>query len=205
MTELVDDFGKIAGVLAFLGYFPYILSIVKRKTVPNPATWWIWTVMGGILLASYYVAGNREAIWVPISYFIGPAVTAMLSLKYGRGEFGKFEQYCLAGAGFSLLLWWISGNPAIALTILIIIDLIAIAPTLRKTYFKPTSEDPLAWGIFWLANTLNLYVVIVSESASYASIAYPLELFMLPTAIMLLILRGRWLTSKGPRLGSTDK
>ena len=190
MTDLLTDLGKIAGVLAFLGYIPYLLSIVKRKTLPNPATWWIWTIMGGILFASYYLEGNREAIWVPLSYFIGPTVTAILSLKYGRNEFGNFEKYCLGGAAMSLVLWQISG-PVVARTMLIMIDLIAIAPTLRKTYFKPDSEDPLAWSIIWLANTLNLSVVVASESPTYAAIAYPLELFFIPTSIMILVIRGK--------------
>lgn len=190
MTDLLTDLGKIAGVLAFLGYIPYLLSIVRRKTLPNPATWWIWTIMGGILFASYYLEGNREAIWVPFSYFIGPTVTGILSLKYGRNEFGSFEKYCLGGAAFSLILWQVSG-PVVALTMLIMIDLIAIAPTLRKTYFKPDSEDPLAWSIFWIANTLNLYVVLASEAPTYAAIAYPLELFFLPTSIMILVIRGK--------------
>ncbi|MEM6867446.1 MAG: IS256 family transposase [Cyanobacteria bacterium P01_C01_bin.121] len=190
MTDLLTDLGKIAGVLALLGYIPYLISIVRRKTLPNPATWWIWSIMGGILFASYYLEGNREAIWVPLSYFIGPTVTGILSLKYGRSEFGNFEKYCLAGAATSLLLWYISG-PILALTMLIMIDLIAIAPTLRKTYFKPDSEDPLAWSIFWLANTINLYVVLASEAPTYAAIAYPLELFFLPTSIMTLVIRGK--------------
>jgi hypothetical protein len=146
--------------------------------------------MGGILLASYYAAGNRDAIWVPISYFVGPAITALLSIKYGRNEFGKFERYCLWGAGISLVLWWLSGSASIALTINITIDLIAIAPTLRKLYFKPDTEDPLAWIIFWIANALNLFVVLMAETRNYASLAYPLELFFLPTAILFLTFRG---------------
>ncbi|MEM9946484.1 MAG: IS256 family transposase [Cyanobacteria bacterium P01_D01_bin.36] len=199
MTDLLTDLGKIAGVFAFLGYIPYLMSIVRRKTLPNPATWWIWSIMGGILFASYYLEGNREAIWVPLSYFIGPTVTGILSLKYGRNEFGSFEKYCLGGAALSLVLWQVSG-PVVALTMLIMIDLIAIAPTLRKTYFKPNSEDPLAWSIFWVANTINLYVVIASEAPTYATIAYPLELFFLPTSIMLLVIRGKLLgLDKSPR------
>lgn len=194
MTDFVTELGKIAGVLAFLGYIPYLLSIVRRKTLPNPATWWIWSIMGAILLASYYAAGNQDAIWVPISYFVGPTVTAILSVRYGRNEFSKFEWYCLAGAGFSLLLWWLTESPEIALTINIMIDLIAIAPTLRKTYFKPDSEDPLSWSIFWVANTLNVCVVLLSGNITYGALAYPLELFLLPTSIMFLVIRGKLLS-----------
>jgi len=205
VTDLLTDLGKIAGVLAFLGYIPYILSILRRKTVPNPATWWIWGVMGAVALASYYAAGNREAIWVPLSYVIGPIVTAVLSIKFGRNEFSKFDKYCLGAAGLSIILWQVFGSPLVALTISIAIDFLAIAPTLRKTYFKPDTEDPLAWSIFWIANTLNLYVVLVSETPSYASLAYPIDLFLLPTSIMCLIIRGRWFMKKQPTLGSLEE
>lgn len=205
MTESLTDLGKIAGVLAFLGYIPYILSILRRKTIPNPATWWIWGVMGAVALASYYAAGNREAIWVPFSYVIGPIVTAMLSIKFGRNEFSKFDKYCLGAAGLSIILWQVFGAPLVALTISIAIDFIAIAPTLRKTYFKPDTEDPLAWSIFWIANTLNLYVVLVAEVPSYASLAYPIDLFLLPTSIMFLVIRGRWFMKKQPILGSLEE
>src|SRR5690242_18066463 len=66
--------GALAGALSLLGFMPYIVEIVQGKTRPNRATWWIWTVVGAMLSASYYASGSPHAIWVPLSYVVGPLV-----------------------------------------------------------------------------------------------------------------------------------
>jgi hypothetical protein len=187
------ELAKIAGMLALLGHIPYIISIFRRKTIPNPVTWGIMGIMGGLQFASYVAAGNSEGLWAPISYLIGTSVIALLSLHYGRSEVERFDLYCLIGAGLSGVLWWLSGSPLVALTILILIDLMAIAPTLRKTYFKPESEDPLTWSMFWVANSTNLYVVSQTEVWSYRSLAYPIDLLFLDTSVLSMMILGYWL------------
>lgn len=183
------DFGKIAGVIAILGFIPYAISVARQKTTPNPATWWIWAILGGIFVASYYAAGNRGAsLWVPIGYAIGPLAIAVLSVRYGRNEFGRFEIFCGAGAAASLVLWRLSGSPLVALTFLIAIDVLGFLPTLKKTYVDPNSEDPLSWIVFGTANTLNLMAI---GQWSYAAASYPVYLFCMTTSILTLMLRGK--------------
>jgi len=41
--------GLIAGIIAFLAYVVYIISIFRGGSKPNRATWWIWAFMGLIL------------------------------------------------------------------------------------------------------------------------------------------------------------
>lgn len=183
------DFGKIAGVLAILGYVPYLISVVRQKTTPNPATWWVWAILGGIVFSSYYAAGNRgDSLWVPLGYVVGPLLIAILSVRFGRNAFGRFENFCLVGAAASLGLWQLSGSPLVALIFLLLVDFLGFLPTLKKTYFEPDSEDLLSWIVFGVANTLNLFAI---EQWNYATAVYPLYLFCLPTIILVLILRGK--------------
>jgi len=35
--------GIIAGIISVFAFFPYVISIFKRKTIPNRITWWIWS------------------------------------------------------------------------------------------------------------------------------------------------------------------
>src|SRR5207248_2703381 len=81
--------GQLAGAISFLGFVPYIIEIVQGKTRPNRATWWIWAVVGAMLCASSYASGARHALWVPLSYVIGPLATALLALKYGEGGWDR--------------------------------------------------------------------------------------------------------------------
>ncbi len=73
--------GMIAGIIAISGYIPYIYSILKGQTRPNRATWFIWTIVGGLLAFSYMAEGDQHSIWLPLGYFFGPLITAILSLR----------------------------------------------------------------------------------------------------------------------------
>jgi len=178
--------GQIAGAIALAGFAPYLLSIARGRTVPNRATWWIWTVVGATQCASYYAAGARDSIWVPVGYVIGPLATALLALHRGQGGWSRFDRACLGGSALALALWWLSGSPLVALVAAVGVDAAGALPTLRKTYLEPWTEDGATWAIFLLANTLNLAAL---DGWSLQSALYPLYLFGISLAMVALIYR----------------
>jgi hypothetical protein len=184
MHEVV---GEVAGVVALGGFAPYVVSIVRRRTVPERATWWIWTLVGAMLCASYYAAGARGSIWVPVGYVVGPLVTAILALRYGEGGWSRFDRACLAGSALSLALWLVSGSPMVALVANVAVDFSGALPTLRKTYLEPWSESAASWAIFLVANALNLAAL---DGWSVETALYPLYLFGVSLAMVALISRG---------------
>ena len=186
MSDIHGTLGLAAGIMSLFGFIPYILAVVRGQTHPNCATWWIWTVVGGLLCVSYYSTGARESIWVPVSYVFGPLVTALLSLKYGEGGWARLDRVCLSGSVVSVPLWWLSGLPIAALMINILIDLCGALPTIRKSWSDPSSEDRLAWLCFLTGNTLNL--LALSEWPLEVS-AYPLYLFFVSLIVSILIIR----------------
>lgn len=189
---MIAELAKVAGVIGLLGYIPYVLSIIKRKTVPNPATWWIWSMVGWTAFASYFIAGERETFWLMLSYAIGPSLIGLLSFKYGKvASLEKFDVGCLVVSLVSLVLWKITSNPVLALSINLGIDITGALPTLRKTYFEPHTEDALSWSVFWLGNTMNFVNILVSRNWNIVSIPYPLYLFVLASSMMVLINRNR--------------
>ncbi|MBU0531580.1 hypothetical protein KJ910_03780 [Patescibacteria group bacterium] len=188
MPEFTAFVGKLAGIISLIAFVPYIVAILRRQTKPNRATWWIWTAVGLMLGSSYYFSGASHTIWVPVSYTVGPFITALLSIKYGEGGWTRFDRWCLIGAGVSLLLWVVFREPLVALTINLIIDLLGALPTIRKAYRKPEEEDRLAWLLFFLGNTCNMFAV---EQWNYAIAAYPIYMFLVCGTIALLVLRPR--------------
>jgi hypothetical protein len=162
------------------------MEILQGKTRPNRATWWIWTVVGAMLCASYYASGARHTIWVPVSYVLGPLVTALLSLKYGEGGSSRFDRACLGGSLLSLLAWWLARSPLLTLLANMVIDLLGALPTIRKAYAAPESESLGSWSLFLLADALNLCAL---GSWSVATALYPSYLFILALLLVLLMLR----------------
>ena len=154
-----DLIGKVAGAIGLLAFIPYLLSTARGRTRPNRASWLIWTLVGGVLAASFYATGGGTSIWVPLSYVVGPIVTLGFALRYGEGGWSRFDGLCLLGAVLSFGLWLASGSPFAALLTSIAIDAFGVVPTARKAWRDPDSEDPLAWSLFLLANSLNLAAV----------------------------------------------
>ncbi len=182
-----ETLGIIAGILALLGYIPYIYSIFKGTTRPNRATWFIWTIVGGLLAFSYIAEGDQTSIWLPLGYFIGPFIVALLSLKYGYAIWTKLDTFCTVAALISIVPWVLSDNAIFTLIINVIIDATGAIPTLVKTYSEPETEDLPAWAIFFVANTIQLFAISIWGIAAI----YPIYLFFLAGAMVAFILKGK--------------
>jgi hypothetical protein len=151
--------GMAAGVLSLIAYPVYIRDILKGETKPSKVTWWVLALLNALLTASYYVAGARDTIWIPISYTIGFSVIALLSLKYGEGTWEKSDWICLLGAAISLLAWWVFQSAKLALYLIIITDFVGLAPTIYKTYKRPWTESRQSWVIALIASALNVVAI----------------------------------------------
>lgn len=181
-TEII---GWVAALVTLTGFIPYIISILRGDTIPNRASWWIWTIIGTILCSAYYFASDSlSSFWVPLSYTIGPLVVAILSFKYGEGGLEGLDLFCLIGSLFSLILWFLSKSALLALGYMIIIDIFAGLPTLRKAYLKPFTENLMAWVLFSVGSTMNLFAI---SHWDYASSIYPLYLSAIAVVITLIL------------------
>lgn len=195
MFEITVVAGKVAGIVAFTAFVPYIISIFRKETKPNRATWFIWTIVNFMATASYYSSGASHTIWIPIIYATMPLFVFILSLKYGVGGYTKFDLACLIISGISAILWLASGVPLTALIINLFIDLIGSLPTVKKIYHDPKSEDRSAWVLATVANLINLFAV---EKWTFTIAIYPMYMFVvgLSTTSFIFIRRNQKLKNK---------
>lgn len=176
--------GPVAGILAIIAFFLYIFTVLWGKTRPNRATWWILTIEGIIVLASYYTLGARDTIWIPMSYVIGSLMIAILSLRHGEGGWTLFDKICLGGAGISIALWWLLADPFVALSTNIATDLFGLFPTIRKSYLHPRGENRAAWMLDSLASVINLFGV---ERWTFNLAVYPIYLVIFNSLIASIL------------------
>ena len=178
--------GHIAGLISILGFFPYILGVLKGKVIPNRITWTIWTIFGSILLMSYISAsgGFNISAWVPICYVVGPAIIMLLSFRYGEGGHNCIDIISFIISIISLFFWVITGIPIVALAANILADALAAVPTIYKAYFRPETESAFAWSFFLLGNTLNLFAI---PKVNFYTFLYPFYLFLVSFIICILI------------------
>ena len=176
MYDIASIAGKLAGIISLAAYVPYILSILRKETKPNRASWIIWAIVSTIIALSYREAGASYAFLAPVGYVIGSTIVFILSIRHGVGGWTPFDRKCLIGAAISLVVWRIFDSPMSALLINLFINLLGTLPTARKAWYQPETEDKVFWILVSLGSIVNLFAV---ENWTFSMAVYPVSMVFL--------------------------
>lgn len=147
----------IATVVAIGGNIPYIRDAINKRVTPHPYTWFVWSIVSGITLFGQIAKGaGIGALPTAVSWIFTLSIF-VFSLRYGFKNVIKTDNYFLGGALLGLVPWVITKDPTISVVIAVGIDLIAFAPTIRKTWVRPASETPILYGANVLRHVLTLF------------------------------------------------
>ena len=180
-------FGVAAPIFSIIAFIPYIRAIYKKETKPSGASWWTWTFINFVALASSRYAGAPwQVLLLPIWFCLSQIYIAILSTKYGDNNWDFGNKLCVAGACVGVALWIITGQPLLALIISIIADIFASIPNFRHVWTNPEQENRLGWTLGW--GGIIFGVLAVSEW-SLAEASLPIYFFLNSTVVVLLIWR----------------
>lgn len=187
----------IAAVLAFVGNISYLKDMFKGKVHPHPYTWFIWSIVsmttffGGLAKGAGIGAlptGIAEGFTIIIFLF---------SLKYlfqGKaGNIRRIDNYFLVAALVGLIPWVLTKDPTISVVIVVLIDIVAFIPTLRKTWIAPNTERPLLYQM----NVLRHILTLLSLGAyNIATTFHSIAMICTNTVMTFFILRKKVIHSK---------
>lgn len=180
----------IAAALVALSAFPvYIVDVLHGHTRPNTATWFILTLSGTLIAASYYGSGARDTFWISLSYPLGYLVIAILSLRYGYSKWNGLDKVCLTLALLSTVGWLVFKSPQTTFIINVGIDFLGILPTIYKTYRKPSTESRSAWILDVIASVLAILAI---DQWNFFVALYPLYLLATNGIIVIFIFRKKY-------------
>lgn len=156
-----EAFAIIATILAIVGNISYLRDVFKGTIQPHPYTWFIWSIVsmttffGGLVKGAGIGAlptGVAEAFTVIIFLF---------SLKYlfqGKvGHIRMVDNYFLVICLLGLIPWALTKDPTISVIIVVLIDIVAFIPTLRKTWAHPETEKPMLYEMNVGRHILTLF------------------------------------------------
>ncbi|MBI5134238.1 MAG: hypothetical protein HZA81_02515 [Candidatus Taylorbacteria bacterium] len=168
--------GAISGALLIVGYIPYIYEVATKKTVPNRASWFIWSLSTIVLLFGVKETGTHEAIWVPVADAVGCTLIFLLSIPLGVGGWSKTDRISLFVSLASLFLWWYTGSAFVALVANLVVYVSGYVPTIRKAWIMPGKESKVAWSFFFAGVLLNLATVAIGTDTGLSVWLYPIVL-----------------------------
>ena len=151
--------GYTSGVLMILSVIPYTISIFKRETKPQRTTWLIWSILTFIAFFSQMAKGGTWSLLLTAGDTVAILIVFILSIKFGVGGFRKIDILSLFGAGISLLFWYLTKEPAVALFLIIITDFIGANLTIQKSWRDPKSENWVGWAMCGVGGLLGTLAV----------------------------------------------
>jgi hypothetical protein len=157
--------GQIAGVIAFLSIWPYVISILKGHTKPSRSAYAIWALVEVVTAVTYIASGARSTIWVILTWAFSAVLIFILSIKYGMGGHSKLDLTCLAIALIAITIWITTKSPIAALYASIIAGKLSYLPIIKKSYLTPETENTLSWGMVVFAAILNLFALTTLRPA----------------------------------------
>ena len=179
--------GLAAVALSVFGLLPYLYDSWKGRTRPHVLTWLIWTTMTFIAFGAQVVGGGGPGAWTT-------GVTAMLCLpilaiaaRSGRATVRPSDWFSLGGALFAGVLWALTDDPTWSVVLVTLIDVIAFAPTIRKSYSAPHEETLLNYVTSMVKHGFSIAAM---STLSVTTVFYPAVVGAM-NLVMVSVLVGR--------------
>ena len=182
----------VAAILALVGNISYLRDVWRGRVEPHPYTWFIWSIVsmttffGGLIKGAGIGAlptGVSEGFTIVIFLF------SLKNLFQGKVlHIRKIDTYFLVACLLGLIPWVLTKDPTISVVIVVIIDLIAFVPTLRKTWSHPQSEKPVLYETNVLRHILTLFSL---QTYNIATTIHSIAMIFTNSLMTLFIKRKR--------------
>lgn len=160
----------IAGIISFASALPYIIDVARGKTHPNIVTWLTWSILNLINTATTLAAGQIQTAIVAAFTSAATITIVIMGFRHGVKRYTPFDFACQAAAIIGIIIWQLTREPVIGLTIALAVDIIGGLPTLRHAWIAPFAET---WQSFAIGAVSGIPTFFAISSYNYVSLAFP--------------------------------
>ena len=189
----------IAALLAFVGNISYLKDVFRDRVRPHPYTWFVWSIVSMTTFVGGLVKGAGIGA-LPTGVSEGFTVIIFLfSLKRlfqgGVGRIRAIDNYFLAICLLGLVPWALTKDPTVSVVIVVLIDIVAFMPALRKTWAYPHTEKPLLYETNVVRHALTLYSL---QAYNIATMFHSIAMICTNTIMTIFIKRGNRIRAGKP-------
>lgn len=179
-------------ILTFVAFVPYIKSILHGITKPHAFSWVIWAACTFIVFLAQLADKGGVGAWpIGISGLITIYVAILCYSKKLDSSITRGDWLFFILAMLCIPLWYFTSKPLWAVIILTFIDLLGFAPTFRKSFINPFSEQ---LTFFALMAARNLISIMALENFSLTTVLFPAATAMACLLfITMVIMRRHWI------------
>jgi hypothetical protein len=178
----------VAGSLPLIGIIPYVYATLKGGVRPNIVTWFTWSIINAINMAAAFSDGAVQTGLYTMLLLAATLAVVVAGLKHGLKKYTKFDIICQIVALLGIPVWLMTSEPALAVFIIMTVDLAGGLPTLVHAWKKPHEE---LWQTFALSAAGGALMVATLLRYDFVALAMPLYVFIMDSAIIFSILYRR--------------
>lgn len=186
--EYQSAFGVASVVIGLLAFGLYYRSIFRGITKPHVFTWAAFALLDAIVFFAQVSEGAGPGAWAVGLGAIACAGVAVLSLRVGHLEIKRSDWVAFAGALLGIALWIVTDHALYAVALATAVNLIALYPTLRKSYAYPESESVSVWAIDVVRYGLSLFAL---AAFNLTTALFPAAIIVGNSAVVLTVLLRR--------------
>lgn len=183
-----ETIAVVAALLAIAGNIPYLIDIFKGRVEPHAYTWFVWTIVSGVVFFGQVAKGAGIGALPTAASEIFTLIIFLFSLKFGFKHITRTDTVFLVVALCGLIPWALTNDPTLSVITVVTIDVIAFIPTLRKTWQHPSTETPLLYGTNVVRHILALFSL---QAYNVATVLHSLAMILTNSAMVALIMRRR--------------
>lgn len=183
-----EIFAGLAAVLAIIGNIPYIADILRGRVKPHAYTWFVWTIVSGIIFFGQHAKGAGIGALPTAASEIFTLIIFLLSLKFGFKRITKTDTFFLLLALGGVIPWMFTSDPTVSVIVAVGIDLVAFIPTLRKTWLEPKTETPVLFASNVIRHILALFSL---QAYNIATTLHSIAMILTNSLMTIFLLRGK--------------
>jgi hypothetical protein len=171
-----------SGAVGLIACGWWVRQTLRGGVSQDRASWLIWSLAYGVLLAASAARGARATLWLNGAELASVALLSGLSWRRGTWALGRWSAALIACACAALAAWALTRSPGAALMLMLAVIASGSVPTLRKAWQRPSSEPALSWALLILAAALA--ALAIRPGSAVIMYGYPAVTAAMSTAVL---------------------
>ena len=136
----------LSAILYLTGFLPYIYHTFRGRVVPHAFSWTVWAILSAINTYNLYqIEGMDISLISPLTRSAALATGAVIAWFFIRKI--RITGLDYIAIGLALICLYIAFHYGVQDAILptILVDILVLAPTIKKIWYDPYSEGLTSW------------------------------------------------------------
>lgn len=176
--------GILSLAIGIISYAFYFRDILRGKTKPDGASWFIWGLLAAITFFAQFSSGAAAGAWITAFTAVICVAISVFAFYLGHGQVKQIDLISLFLALGGIGLWLYTNNPMAAVVIVIVVGAIGFIPTFIKAFYKPHEET----GVTFAMNASKFAVAFFALGSMHpVNWLYPAAMVLMNASLAAMI------------------